>query len=118
MPIDSISEANRRSVQRDPNPAFLERVAWCVEMRCKILGLIAPQELRHTGSFTAIKEIHYQPSGNSGTGRLVILGGPTTALPTPSPEGIARPDEAYGAEDIDADPEPGEDADDDYEAEG
>lgn len=118
LPVDSISEANRRSVQRDPNPAFLERIGWCVEMRCKILGLIAPQELRHTGNLTTIKEIHYEPSVSSGQGRLVILGGPTPALPTPTPRDLDRPDEAYTAPDLDADAEYAEDDDAHEEAEG
>jgi len=100
LPVDSISEANRRTVQRDPNPSFLERVAWCVEMRCKILGLIAPQELRHSGSVTTIKEIHYEPSASSGSGRLVILGGSSPALPTPTPADLEGPDGSYDAPDL------------------
>jgi|SRR5215831_5831359 len=109
IPTDSISEANKRSTQRDPNPAFLERVAWCVEMRCKILSLVAPQEMKHTGTVTHIKEIHYQPSPvqSSAGGRLVIIGGPSAALPGATPADLAEsyPDAAYGAPDLAGDPE-------------
>lgn len=121
MPIDSISEAYKRSTMRDPNPAFLERIAWCVEMRCKILGLLAPQELRHSGNVAQITEIHYQPSAieSAAGGRLVILGGPPPALPTPTPEDVSgdRPDspEAYAAPDLAPEAESGEDDEPGYE---
>lgn len=33
-----------RQEEQAGNPAFLERVGWCVDQRCKILGLIAPKK--------------------------------------------------------------------------
>ena len=33
---------------RDGNPAFLERVAWCINKRCEILGLDAPKKVAPT----------------------------------------------------------------------
>lgn len=35
---------------RDGNPAFLAGVQWCVEQRCKILGLYAPTKQEQTGA--------------------------------------------------------------------
>lgn len=36
------TEASIRRETRDGNPAFLEGVRWCIERRCKLLGLNAP----------------------------------------------------------------------------
>lgn len=39
MSPNKISKETKR-YNRDGNPAFLERIAWCIEMRVKIMGLI------------------------------------------------------------------------------
>jgi len=35
--------------ERDGNPAFLAGVQWCIDRRCKILGLDAAQRVKHQG---------------------------------------------------------------------
>lgn len=34
------------------NPAYLQGVQWCIDRRCKILGIDAPLKTEQTGSFT------------------------------------------------------------------
>jgi len=75
VPMEQVNEAGRRTETRDPNPQFMEKIQWCVEMRCKILGLFAPTELRHTGAIATITEVFYEPLPNSREQRLVVLGG-------------------------------------------
>lgn len=41
-PTRSATVASIRRVSRDGNPAFLQGVQWCIEQRCKILGVYAP----------------------------------------------------------------------------
>ena len=43
------SRALIRRETRDGNPSFLEGVRWCIERRCKLLGLDAPSRLEHSG---------------------------------------------------------------------
>jgi hypothetical protein len=123
LPVDSVSEANKRSTMRDPNAGFLDRIAWCVEMRCKILGLVAPQELRHTGTIQQIHEIFYEPAAlpdNGQANRLVILGGAPASLPAPTAPPAApeeRPDEATPTANGRVYAEDDEELDDDDEAE-
>ena len=49
---------NRATVRnggaRDGNPAFLAQMAWCVEQRCKILGLEKPVAVEVRGTFAEI----------------------------------------------------------------
>jgi len=45
-PIESISKAEGRN----GDPRFLQGVQWCIERRCKILGIDAPAKLEHTGA--------------------------------------------------------------------
>ena len=44
----------RNAGNRDGNPVFLARMAWCVEQRCKILGLEKPVEVEVRGTFVEI----------------------------------------------------------------
>lgn len=44
------SEALVRTETRDGNHAYLEGVRWCIERRCKLLGLNAPDRYEHTGA--------------------------------------------------------------------
>ena len=39
---DTRKEASIRREGQSGNPAFLERVGWCIDRRCKLLGLDAP----------------------------------------------------------------------------
>ena len=43
------AEAQLRKEQRDGNPAYLEGVRWCIERRCRLLGLDAPEQIEHSG---------------------------------------------------------------------
>ena len=49
---------NRATVRhaggRDGNPVFLARMAWCVEQRCKLLGLEKPVAVEVRGTFVEI----------------------------------------------------------------
>ncbi len=42
------AEAMLRRERREGNPAYLAGVQWCIERRCKILGLDAPQKVAPT----------------------------------------------------------------------
>ena len=44
----------RNAGNRDGNPVFLARMAWCVEQRCKIHGLAKPVEVEVRGTFAEI----------------------------------------------------------------
>ena len=44
----------RTAGNRDGNPVFLARMAWCVEQRCKILGLEKPLAVEVRGTFVEI----------------------------------------------------------------
>ena len=44
----------RSGGERDGNPAFLAQMAWCVEQRCKILGLEKPVAVEVRGTFAEI----------------------------------------------------------------
>lgn len=76
VPVDQTTEAGKRTEQRDPNAAYMDRIGWCIEMRCKILGLYAPAETRHSGVVSQIREISYESQPLKPDGRLVIIGGP------------------------------------------
>lgn len=58
---------------RDGNPAFLAGVQWCVEQRCKLLGLYAPAktEATVTGSLSwqqFVTQALAEPGGSEGNG--------------------------------------------------
>ena len=36
------------------DPRFLQGVQWCIERRCKILGIDAPEKREHTGSISLV----------------------------------------------------------------
>ena len=44
----------RNAGNRDGNPVFLARMAWCVEQRCKLLGLEKPLAVEVRGTFVEI----------------------------------------------------------------
>ena len=44
----------RTAGNRDGNPVFLARMAWCVEQRCKLLGLEKPVAVEVRGTFVEI----------------------------------------------------------------
>jgi len=44
------AEATKTSKGQAGDPRFLTGVQWCIEKRCKILGIDAPIEQRHTGT--------------------------------------------------------------------
>lgn len=43
------SKASIKKETRDGNPAYLDRVAWCITRRCALLGLDAPARHEHSG---------------------------------------------------------------------
>jgi len=43
-------EAIQKSEDRNGDPRFLQGVQWCIERRCKILGIDAPIKQEHTGA--------------------------------------------------------------------
>jgi hypothetical protein len=90
VPLDRTTEVHKRTAQRDPAAEFMARIQWCVEMRCKILGLIAPTELRHSGTVSQITEVYYEPTPGAPDARLVIIGGgaaPALGPPDDAPDG-------------------------------
>lgn len=48
MPV----ERKRKGQAGDPR--FLQGVQWCIERRCKILGIDAPEQVKHSGSISII----------------------------------------------------------------
>ena len=44
----NVKKASLQKQQRDGNPAFLDRIAWCIDKRCQILGLDAPKKFAPT----------------------------------------------------------------------
>lgn len=46
-PVPDLSRTAKTVKGQAGDPRFLERVGWCVERRCKILGLDAPQKSEH-----------------------------------------------------------------------
>lgn len=51
-PLPELQRTSKTVKGQAGDPRFLERVGWCVERRCKILGLDAPEKHEHTGSIT------------------------------------------------------------------
>lgn len=43
------AEIDQTSKGQSGDPRFLQGVQWCIDKRCKILGIDAPQKLVHTG---------------------------------------------------------------------
>jgi len=39
------------------DPRFLTGVQWCIDKRCKILGIDAPTEIKHSGQVTTIMRV-------------------------------------------------------------
>lgn len=51
-PMMERAEAAIKKEQREGNPAFLAGIQWCIETRCKILGLNAPIKFRDVTELT------------------------------------------------------------------
>ena len=49
-----VDRATLRAETGDGNPAFLARMSWCIEQRCRILGLEKPREVTIQGTFVDI----------------------------------------------------------------
>jgi len=45
-PVDKVVKTSKGQAG---DPRFLQGVQWCIDKRCKILGIDAPQKLEHTG---------------------------------------------------------------------
>lgn len=43
--VAALRTSELKTEQRDGNPSYLEGVRWCIEQRCKILGLNAPTKV-------------------------------------------------------------------------
>ena len=41
--LPDLDVAERAEEERDGNPRFLERVAWCIQKRCEMLGILQPE---------------------------------------------------------------------------
>jgi hypothetical protein len=54
------AEATVRKTKRLGNPAYLRGVQWCIERRCKILGIDAPDNLNLTGGVATEVTILYR----------------------------------------------------------
>jgi hypothetical protein len=48
-PTETRTREETRKTDQVGDPRFLEKVAWCIEQRCKILGLHAALRLKHSG---------------------------------------------------------------------
>lgn len=62
------SKASIRKETRDGNPAFLDRIAWCIQRRCALLGLDAPtrQEITGAGGMPLVTSVVVEvPAGAS-----------------------------------------------------
>ena len=49
-----VDRATLRAETGDGDPAFLARMSWCIEQRCRILGLEKPREVTIQGTFVDI----------------------------------------------------------------
>ena len=47
---DARARLRREKRGRTGDPSFLRGVQWCIEQRCKIFGVEAPKELKHSGA--------------------------------------------------------------------
>ena len=66
----------RTAGNRDGNPVFLARMAWCVEQRCKILGLEKPVAVEVRGTFVEIAMgIDWKLLGIRGGARRGVIDG-------------------------------------------
>jgi Homeodomain-like domain len=41
--LPDLDSAERTEADRDGNPRFLDRVAWCIQKRCEMLGILKPE---------------------------------------------------------------------------
>lgn len=48
------AEVTKQSKGQAGDPRFLAGVQWCIERRCKLLGIDAPQKLEHSGAVDLI----------------------------------------------------------------
>ena len=48
-PTETRTREETRKTDQVGDPRFLEKVAWCIDQRCKILGLHAAVRLKHSG---------------------------------------------------------------------
>ena len=48
-PTETRTREETRKTDQVGDPRFLEKVAWCIDQRCKILGLHAALRLKHSG---------------------------------------------------------------------
>lgn len=76
----SSGQVNRATVRnagnRDGNPVFLARMAWCVEQRCKLLGLEKPVAVEVRGTFVEIAMgIDWNLLGIRGGARREVIDG-------------------------------------------
>jgi hypothetical protein len=46
---ETVGSKTLREENRDGNPAFLQGVMTCIEKRCRLMGLDAPEKKEHTG---------------------------------------------------------------------
>jgi hypothetical protein len=51
-PLPDLAKTSKTAKGQCGDPRYLERVGWCVEQRCKILGLLAPEKHDHSGTLT------------------------------------------------------------------
>ena len=49
-----VDRATVRAETGDGNPVYLARLSWCIEQRCRILGLEKPREVTIQGTFVEI----------------------------------------------------------------
>ena len=49
-----VDRATVRAETGDGNPVYLARLSWCIEQRCRILGLEKPREVNVQGTFVDI----------------------------------------------------------------
>jgi len=75
VPLDQSTEASKRTEQRSPNPAYLEKALQAMAQINDILGLNAPVETRHSSVIAQISEIVYEPAPAANDARLVVIGG-------------------------------------------
>lgn len=57
-----IKKSSMEKEQRDGNPAFLQGVLSCIDRRCKLLGLDAPEKKELSGTLQAVATVNvYMP---------------------------------------------------------
>lgn len=70
-----MNEVGQRQEQREGDVRYMTVVQWCVAERSRLLGLYAPEEMRHVAQLPPVNEIIYELPAKTNVPGLSIIGG-------------------------------------------